>query len=62
MAIDNHKVIREKTGKKTITIENGISRKIEEVGEIHMVLKDKHGKIKEERLTIDKQKERKNGK
>ena len=62
MAIDNHKVIREKTGKKTITIENGISRKIEEVGEIHMVLKDKHGKIKEERLTIDKQKERKNDK
>ena len=62
MAIDNHKVIREKTGKKTITIENGISRKIEEVGEIHMVLKDKYGKIKEERLTIDKQKERKNDK
>ena len=62
MAIDNHKVIREKTGKKTTTIKDGISQEIEEVGEIHMVLKDKHGKIKEERLTIDKQKEKKDDK
>ena len=62
MVIETYKVIREKTGKKTTTIKDGVIQEIEEVGKIHMVLKDKHGKIKEERLTIDKQKERKNDK
>lgn len=49
------KVTREKSGTTTTTSKGGVVKTIINVGEIHMVLKNKSGEIKEDRLTIDKQ-------
>lgn len=39
---------------KTVKVREGMSMKVTPRGELHLVLKDKNGKLKEDRLTIDK--------
>jgi len=49
------KEIREETGIEKIHTKDGIKIIEKNVGEIHLVLKNKSGQIKEDRLTTDKQ-------
>jgi len=53
------KNIKEQSGKTIVIKEGKVTKHIKNIGEIHLVLRDKNGQVLEDRLTIDKQKKEK---